>query len=48
MTYGDVDPALYPDYKTLMTSDVNAFKGYLNSIVPSGGGDYYESDLKGL
>lgn len=50
VTYGDVNPSDGGDsvVKTAMTSDVDTFKGHLSSIVPSGGGDYYESGLEGI
>lgn len=50
VTYGDVNPSQGGDpvIKTTMTSDLNQFKTYIDSISLTGGGDYYESGLEGI
>ncbi|EHJ01491.1 flagellin domain protein [Clostridium sp. DL-VIII] len=50
VTYGDVNPSQGGDstVKNDMTSNLDTFKEYLNSIVPSGGGDANESGLEGI
>lgn len=50
VTYGDVNTSQGGDpvIKTAMTSDLNQFKEYIDSITLTGGGDYYESGLEGI
>lgn len=50
VTYGDVnsDQGGDPVVKTTMTSNLEEFKTYINSISLTGGGDYYESGLEGI
>ncbi|MZK49862.1 flagellin [Clostridium beijerinckii] len=50
VTYGDVNlnQGGDPVVKTTMTSNLEEFKSYINSISLTGGGDYYESGLEGI